>query len=839
MTNFFSIPARLATRFFARNLVVETIPTLLGRPLTSDELERYTARCRQEGLAGLVSSIIGSADGFAGALLHYDEPITAALEEALAQDMAVATTIRGRDENGTHAILVEKIRTLTRTDEHWRDQLGNRTSEIVDAACNALLPDSDSESRNKRMLAVDLKSTADLRAMLESISTSAEHWRKQVESRAAEIVTLIYRTLLGRAADQHEQKDGAALVHATGDLDNLLTALGASRSLWKAQVARNADRISEPIASRFLGKSADSHVLEYLSQELKCSGEVSDLLTTLASLPAYERHAFARFAPELTTQLFLHLLHRLPTELELAELGSPLQTASDFGSVISKLLRLIQTTSIESTISPLAATNSSCDDEEQTAELEGYDSKIRIVEGFYENESNFTWSQVRSKIIAHGDARIYLACNYLRPQEKRVVSVFDGGDTHTLTIDNPFGCHEIKFMGTQARVISFAADGAHKPSSDGLSEDHRDLAFQLYESVPQDKYISQRTAYNVPIILFVADEKKEVDSIRPVYDQLRRENLSVQFLDANAAIEYTKANYTAVCGYVISSSSTYTRLFNAGCRSSFIYLEHGVSPVKRYTYAAHYRRYDVALLPGAIWTDRLEKLYPEMHGRCENVGYAKLRPLQQLSEQDRAIKCRELGLDPNRPVILFAPTWSGGDEECGVFNLRYFELEENLLTVPHDGDVQFCQIFDEQGYKIAWPTPGILISEYYNLADILISDISSTAIEFASLGKPVICLKLNNIQDFDLRNIEEDGRLRIPHTEQYWDFCDWSSPQDLAENINQLKENGLPNDLLEARRESAEKIISCCGDASTEKSATAIKNFFKKKQDSYYPIIYS
>lgn len=833
MTKFSSVLSRLATRFFVRQLVIETISPLVGRALTRVEVEQYALVCKQQGLSHLVSSVVDSDDGFAEMLSRHDGRIADALDQAFEQRSISQPPIEAVDTIEAHRIFVEKIQKRAHSDDHWKNQLSKRTSEVMDAVRKALLSLEGAKYHSQWKPDSTLKSIEDLTAAIATIASSDEHWRKIVETRAENLVAILYRALLTRNPDKQEEAEGVALLHSPGNLERLVTALASSRELRQALLQRYAEFIVRPIATRFLGGAADTATVDLLCQKLESTGDLAELLTALTSLQAYERVSLSAFVPTLLTQLFLRLLHRGPTEIELREIGATLQSATHFGEAISRILAAIQTTTLEPPNLSFFPdeTLSAIEDLEWTAG----NKNIHLAHGFYENEGIFSWSEIRSKIIVRGSRKIYLACNYLQPQETRVVSIFDGERTQTVTIENPFGCHEVEFDGTHARVVSFCADGAYKPSSSELSDDDRDLAFQLYEQIPADKYISQQTPQESPILLFVSDEKKEIDSIRPVYEQLRLKNFLVQFLDVDMAIEYTKCNYSSVCGYVISSASTYTRLFNAGCRSSFIYLEHGVSPVKKYTYGSHYRRYDLALLPGSVWTERVETLYPEMRGRCKNVGYAKLRPLETLNHELRLAQCAELGLDPSKPIILFAPTWSGGDEDCGIFNLKYFDLDENLITAPHDGDVEFCTSFSEKGYKIAWPKQGVSISTYYNLADILISDISSTAIEFAFLGKPVICLMLDKIQDFDMRNVEKGGKLRIPHTNHYWDFCEWSSPHNLTTTIARIKTDGLAEHLLRMRKQSVFQLVSCCGDESIQRSATAIEDFFKSKQKSYYP----
>jgi CDP-glycerol glycerophosphotransferase (TagB/SpsB family) len=80
----------------------------------------------------------------------------------------------------------------------------------------------------------------------------------------------------------------------------------------------------------------------------------------------------------------------------------------------------------------------------------------------------------------------------------------------------------------------------------------------------------------------------------------------------------------------------------------------------------------------------------------------------------------QAGVDPERPVVLFAPTWSGGDRS-GLFNIRHLNPDGNMFAIPHDGDVRFANELANDGSRIHVLNAGESISYYYAVADILVS----------------------------------------------------------------------------------------------------------------------
>ncbi len=618
-----------------------------------------------------------------------------------------------------------------------------------------------------------------------------------------------------------------------GDLIAFLLQFMASGALRKQMSLLHDTEISEVAISKST-QSVDLATRNLLIEAFVSEGNLSGILDMLAESMPLQRAVFSRIVDQCIHQLFRGLLFRAPMLEELDHFRGLLRGPEDLGVAVVALIAAQTTTQLGPAVSRLVHPADAVSGVIGDGPLESGES-LRFGTGFYSLEDDFCWSSSSSEIVVCGDVTIYLACNYLQAGQQRVISVFDGHVTQTLVIDNAYGCHEIRFTGHIARQVTFNSDGAWCPQADGQGDDDRQLSFQLYRREPAEKFVHHDSSTAGSILLFVADDRKEIDSIQPIYKRMLAEHFNVLFVNCADAIHRTALDYPSIAGYVISSAATYIKLVNAGCRGSFIYLEHGVSPLKRYTYAAHYQRYDLLLMPGALWRDRIVRLYPELDGRCEVVGYAKLQNPRKIEPQARAAWCEKLGLDPGRQIILFAPSWSDGDERCGIFNLRSFDKNENVFTIPHDGDMNFAHTLREIGYRILRPATGESISDYYHLADVLVSDISSTAIEFASLGKPVICLALDFVPDFDMSYMDGAGRLRVPHSEFDWDFCEWAKPEELGYVLERVKAGSLDGQELKRRSERVKQWVDCAEEASVEKSVKAIEQFFKQKREASFP----
>jgi hypothetical protein len=609
-----------------------------------------------------------------------------------------------------------------------------------------------------------------------------------------------------------------------------LDDLSRSNDLWFRQLALHADTVVQQIVLGLAGVDGIANkAASQLRHTLHLTGDLRALVSKISELAEFEAIFLRRISPTVVIQLYLGIARRHPTEPELLrEIGNLVSLES-----ISTLARSIAKKS-EIKVGPATqVTNMLAPDFISAGDWGAQDGSVEEVfpeEGFYAREDDFFWSCAQSSVTVTAKTVAYVSCNYLEPGQERVVHVFDGAASETLKISDQFVCIEVRFSGDFPRTIFFSTDGVLNPKQANQSDDDRNLGFQLHLRIPASRFAAHALRPHRPCLLFVGNDKKEQDSLYPIYKRMLDDGHSVRLVDVAEAVRATHEDYSMVAGYVIAMGGAFVRLHEAGCRGSFIYVEHGVSPIKRYTYGAHYLQYDLVLLPGRLWVERLNRLYPRIQDRCRFIGYPKLHREEAMSGTRRAEICAELGLDPTRPIIIFAPTWSGGDRRCGIFNIEHFDKSENVLAIPHDGDVPFCEEFVDAGYRIHRPPQGKSISDYYPLADILVSDVSSTAIEFAFFGKPVVCLELTAIQDFDERYLEGPAILRIPHTNEYWDFCEWTSPQDLTDTLFRLKASGIDQSLVQHRIESAKNVVAYCGEEASRHAVNEITGFFKKKQ---------
>ncbi|MFQ6604077.1 MAG: CDP-glycerol glycerophosphotransferase family protein [Fidelibacterota bacterium] len=171
-----------------------------------------------------------------------------------------------------------------------------------------------------------------------------------------------------------------------------------------------------------------------------------------------------------------------------------------------------------------------------------------------------------------------------------------------------------------------------------------------------------------------------------------------------------------------------------------VQLFHGLGEEKR----GHYRItnfFDVYCTPGPYMTQKFQQLARRHnHFLVRETGWAKL---DRIDEGKTVVQAKaDLGFDPERPLILFAPT----------FSPRYSSAQplwpaiKNILDKPFQWVFKFHDLMDRDFVRkventhhpnlILWHEPDIL--PLMAAADIMISDTSSVVYEYLLLDRPII-----------------------------------------------------------------------------------------------------
>jgi hypothetical protein len=176
--------------------------------------------------------------------------------------------------------------------------------------------------------------------------------------------------------------------------------------------------------------------------------------------------------------------------------------------------------------------------------------------------------------------------------------------------------------------------------------------------------------------------------------------------------------------------------------SKTVLMQHGIGPKSCY-YEVSKSDITYRFVEGEHRLERLKNMFPNKS--FINTGYAKLDPI--INKTVDEINLESLGLDSSKPSILYAPTFYPSSIECLSKDFPSLFANYNLLIKPHFFSFIKKRYAKQRKMIEHWKSyenvhvvdiTNISIIPYLNIADLLISDASSTLFEFTALDKPAI-----------------------------------------------------------------------------------------------------
>jgi CDP-glycerol glycerophosphotransferase len=160
-------------------------------------------------------------------------------------------------------------------------------------------------------------------------------------------------------------------------------------------------------------------------------------------------------------------------------------------------------------------------------------------------------------------------------------------------------------------------------------------------------------------------------------------------------------------------------------------------------------RWDVLLSPNPVSTPRLRKAFG-FDGPVWETGYPRNDLLVgPHAAATRSVVRRELGLDDDETVVLYAPTWRDDELYSDVADVPlHLQLGELTHRLDADGGrhrvlARLHNMMTERSHTEA--APGVVdvsyyrdVRELYLAADVLVTDYSSVMFDFVLTGKPVV-----------------------------------------------------------------------------------------------------
>ena len=218
---------------------------------------------------------------------------------------------------------------------------------------------------------------------------------------------------------------------------------------------------------------------------------------------------------------------------------------------------------------------------------------------------------------------------------------------------------------------------------------------------------------------------------------------------------------------------------------------------------------DLICVPGRIHKKILEK---QVFIPIEVTGMPKLDNLK--NTENRKEKLASLGLDPENKTLLFAPTFNQELSLLPHLGNRIRELIPtyiNLIIKLHGASSEdWKELYRNISFenKNTYFADDLDITPYFNLADILLTDVSSVIYEFISLDKPVILFDSPDQSKYPNHN---KNNLEYKYRNVGTRFSQ-------IEKLPQIIFNSFMNPKIsEDQKEIAEKFISIKDGSSSEK----------------------
>jgi len=170
-------------------------------------------------------------------------------------------------------------------------------------------------------------------------------------------------------------------------------------------------------------------------------------------------------------------------------------------------------------------------------------------------------------------------------------------------------------------------------------------------------------------------------------------------------------------------------------------MQHGIGP-KAY-FDASRSNATVRFVEGQYRLKKLQQRFPK--NNFIDTGFAKLDPI--INQEHASISLTDLGLDPLKKTILYAPTFYPSSIECLAKDWPSDLDNYNIIIKPHFFSLYKKKLKNHQGCFRHWQKfsnvymadlNDVSIIPFMSISDVLISDASSTLLEFTALNKPAI-----------------------------------------------------------------------------------------------------
>lgn len=282
-------------------------------------------------------------------------------------------------------------------------------------------------------------------------------------------------------------------------------------------------------------------------------------------------------------------------------------------------------------------------------------------------------------------------------------------------------------------------------------------------------------------------------------------------------------NWTSALDYYLEAKADWIVFGNAVKDQDIIHtvsktalMQHGIGPKACY-YDVSENPTTVRFVEGQHRLKRLNTLYP--NDNFIDTGYAKLDPA--MHDVTSTLSVADLGLDPTKPTILYAPTFYPSSIE--MFSKQFAQAFSNfnIIVKPHFFSLTKSKYQQQRKMLETWAQADnvyLAQTDDYNLmpfmaiSDVMLSDASSAIFEFAALNKPVVWCDFYKLRWTYRGVFSFRFKKRLDDDIQYFNQVAYraESYHDLLSVVPEALKNGVKHGTSDVVEQLAGKIDGLC-----------------------------
>ncbi|MEM7208251.1 MAG: CDP-glycerol glycerophosphotransferase family protein [Pseudomonadota bacterium] len=252
-------------------------------------------------------------------------------------------------------------------------------------------------------------------------------------------------------------------------------------------------------------------------------------------------------------------------------------------------------------------------------------------------------------------------------------------------------------------------------------------------------------------------------------------------------------------------------------------VNHGAG-IKVAGYRDHYNQMDVRFVEGPHHLEALRAEYPDRNFVL--TGFSKLDPI--IRGEQSPLNLAQCGLDPDKPVVLYAPTFYPSSIELMPIDLPMQLAELNLVVKPHyfthakkkyRRQRKFLESWNREANVYVAPVKDYSLLPYLASASVLVSEASTTLFEAAVVDVPIVWCDFVKLR-WSYRGPFRYRYLRRldPRMKKYYDIAEHvAEPGDV---VAAIKRQLADRQLYAAKRKAyGEELLGPCDGQASQRIA--------------------